>query len=133
MVDVLGRLGAERARQRRMERGVVEMVGAADHVRDPEVDVVHDGGELVRRPAVGAQKRRSPLLAEPHRAVVLALGLAGLEHPRRDLGVALGPLALVHRPLVPGDPEPGRGRRGSPPPRSASVRASSVSSIRRMK
>ena len=74
------------------------MVRAADHVRDPEVDLVHRGRELVGRRAVRAKQRHAP---EPHSALgVLAPDRA------RGLAVSVGALALAHGPFVPADAEP---------------------------
>ena len=69
------------------------VIRAADHVRDPEVDVVDDAREMKRRRAV----------APPERHALEEL----LETGRLRRGqVALGALALPHRALVPGDAEP---------------------------
>ena len=97
-MDVLRRLAAERADERRLQLRVRAMVGAADDVRDLEVEVVDCRGELVGRRAVGAQERR---LAEAKRA----LGV-GLADQVRRLAVAHVALALAQRPFVPADAEP---------------------------
>ena len=97
-MDVLGRLGAEGAGELDLEVGAREEVLAADDVRDPEVEVVDDGGELIGRPSVGAHERG---VAEAQGA----LGVGGADTPRR-LQVPVRALALPHRALVPGDPEP---------------------------
>src|SRR3954452_9195548 len=55
----LRRLRAERLEQPAVDRLVRAVVEAAHDVRDAEVDVVDDGGELVRRAAVLAQQRGS--------------------------------------------------------------------------
>ena len=89
----LRRLRAERAMQRGVQLLVRPVVGAADHVRDPEVDVVDDAREMERRRAVVA----------PERDALEALRQPGLARRRE---VALGALALPHRPVVPLDPEP---------------------------
>jgi hypothetical protein len=70
------------------------MIGPADHMRDPEVDVVDDACEVERRRSVVAPQHHAPLepLRQPRRA--------------RRLDVPLGALALPHRALVPVDPEP---------------------------
>ena len=115
-MDVLGRLGAERARELRVQRLVRPVVVPADHVRDPEVDVVHDRGELVGGAAV--------LPHERHRRRAGRAELLG------RLPVALSALGLAHRPVVPLDPEPRRSSTiASSPP--GTFRAGSVSSIRK--
>ena len=98
VVDELGRLGSERADQLRLELGVRAMVGAADHVRDREVDVVDCARELIRGRAVGAQQRRA---AEANRA--LRVGPADFVG---RLAMADEARALVHRPFVPAQAEP---------------------------
>ena len=50
------RLGAERAEDVDLARRVVDVVVAADHVRDAHVEVVDDDAEVVGRHAVGAQR-----------------------------------------------------------------------------
>ena len=98
------------------------VVGAADHVRDLEVEVVDGGRELVRRRAVGAQERR---LAEAQRA--LGVGLAD----------QVRGLAVAHVRARSAAPAP-RPRRRPSHSRSATIasappstlRAASVSSIR---
>ena len=121
VVDVLGRLAAERADQLRLELGVRAMVGAANDVRDLEVEVVDRARELVRRRAVRAQQRRLP---EAQRA----LGVRLADRVRR-LAMAHEPLALAQRPLVPADAEPVEvATIASAPP--STLRAASVSSIR---
>ena len=72
-MDHLGQLTAERARDPPLELLVRTMVGAADHVRDPEVEVVGDGRELVRRRPVRTEQRHA---AEAERAVRVPLGPA---------------------------------------------------------
>ena len=113
VVDHLGQLAAERARDPLLHLLVRPVVGAADDVGDAEVEVVDDGRELIGGGAVRARQRRP---GEPDRPVRVA-DRAGFERERRCLGVTLGPLALPDRPLVPADPEPARDRRGSPPRR----------------
>ena len=98
MVDVLRRLAAERADQLRLQLGVRAMVGAADDVRDLEVEIVDGAGKLVGRRAVGAQQRGLP---EPERAFCIRLA----DRVRR-LAMAHIPLALAHRSLVPVEAEP---------------------------
>ena len=92
MVDVLRRRRAERLGQLAVELLVRPVVVAADDVRDPELDVVDDAREVVRRGAVLAQERdlAEALTAEP-------LG-------RRAIEVLA--LALADRALVPVDAEP---------------------------
>ena len=55
-----GALAAERRDQRSLHLRVRAMVGAADHVRDLEVEIVDRGRELIGRRAVRAQERRLP-------------------------------------------------------------------------
>ena len=52
-----GGVGAERACEPAVQRLVRPVVVAADDVRDPEVDVVDDGRELVRGGAVLPEQR----------------------------------------------------------------------------
>ena len=56
-MDVLRRLGTERPGDRFVESRARQEVLAADDVRDPEVEVVDDRREVVRRTAVGANER----------------------------------------------------------------------------
>ena len=61
VVDHLWQLAADRLRDAPLQPLVGSMVGAADDVRDPEVEVVGDGCELVRRafrPLAAASRRR---------------------------------------------------------------------------
>src|SRR5207247_3026083 len=90
-VDVLRRGRAERLGQRAMQRLVRPVVGAADDVRDAEVDVVDDARELVRRAAVRAEQLDA---------------LEPLREAGRGLPVALAALALADSALVPVGPEP---------------------------
>ena len=91
VVDELGRLRAERLEQPAVERLVRPVVVAAEHVSDPEVDVIYDAGQVVgRRPVLAQQRDAVEALAEP---------LCRLDVPRAAL-------ALTHRPLVPREPEP---------------------------
>ena len=64
----------------------------------PEVGVVHDRREVVRRAAVGTDERDAPEAEGP---LVVALS-----DGERGLAVAVGPLALTDRPFVPAEPEP---------------------------
>ena len=97
-MDVLRRLGPERADQLALYQRVGTMVGAADHVRDPEVDLVHRGRELVGRRPVRAEQRHAPV---SHRA----LGVLASDRPG-GLAMAVGALALADWTLVPHDAEP---------------------------
>ena len=78
----------------------------ADDVRDLELEIVDDGGELVGRASVGAQKRGAGA-RKPQRAVVVALGAAALERACGCRRVDLTALALSNRPFVELDVEPG--------------------------
>ena len=69
------------------------VIRAANHIGDAEVDVVDDAREMKRRRAVAPPERHA--LED-----LLEAGSVG----RRE--VALGPLALPDRAVVPGDPEP---------------------------
>ena len=106
VMDDLRQLAAERARDALLDLHVRAVVVPADDVRDPELEIVDDGGELIRRAPVGANERRAGA-REPHGAVVVALGAAGLERARGGRGVRLTTLALSHRPFVELDLEPG--------------------------
>ena len=81
------------------------VVRAADDVRDPELDVVDDGCELVRGGPVGAKQRR-PADSEPDRAVRVALGGARGKCILHRLDVEVMTLALPDRPLLVPYPEP---------------------------
>ena len=123
VVDVLGRLGPERAGDRLLELRARQEVLAADDVRDAEVEVVDDRGELVRRPPVGADER----------GALEAQGALGVRRP--DLAARPPGAARPARSAAPA-PRPSRSRatrgRGGSPPRSRAPRAAtSVSSIRR--
>ena len=91
VVDELRRRRAERLEEPPVHRLVRTVVVAADDVRDAEIDVVDDRRELVRRRAVLAQERDA---------------LEPVAERRADLAMAVGALALAHRPLVPRDAEP---------------------------
>jgi hypothetical protein len=71
VVDHFREVGSERARDALLDLEVGSVVRAANDVRDPELEVVDDRGELVRRRAVGPQKR-CPAHGQPDRAVVVA-------------------------------------------------------------
>ena len=106
VVDHLGQLTAHRARDPLLELEVRAVIRPADDVRDPEVEVVDDGRELVRRGPVGPQEGRAvPCEAD---GAVVALGAARGQRPLSGLGVERSSLALAHRALVPLDPEPGQ-------------------------
>src|SRR6478672_4457977 len=91
VVDELRRVGAERLDQPSVQGLVGTVVEAAHDVRDAEVDVVDDAGEVVRRAAVLAQQRDA----------VEAVAERGAR-----LTVSLRALALAHGAGVPFDPEP---------------------------
>ena len=113
-MEDLGRGHAERGEQSEVEVGVGAVVGAANDVRDAQVDVVGDGGEVVGGGAVGAQQCRpvrgggtGEARRRPHAAVALAGGGA-CGHEALGRGpVDLSPRRLAHRPLVDADAEPG--------------------------
>ena len=105
-VHVLRRLPAERLGQLAVQGLVRTVVRPADDVRDLELDVVHDGREVVRRRAVRSKQRR---LAE------------AIAHPgaRRQLGIDPGARSAAPAPR-PRRCRATRGRGGSPalhPPR----------------
>jgi hypothetical protein len=126
-VRVDRRLGADRADQVDLLRGVRDVVVAADHVRDLVPDVLHRRGEVVRRAAVGADEHeilelvvrevdavaddvvpaRRPLVrhAKPDRAFVL-VGLAFGDEPLRDLPAVVHPVELERVVAVPVQPQP---------------------------
>src|SRR5204863_5557580 len=91
VVHELGRRCTERLEQAPMEILVGAMVVAAHYMRDPEIDVVDYGSEVIRRRAVLAQQRQT---------------LEAIAERSPHLTVALRTLALAHGPLVPGDPQP---------------------------
>jgi len=90
-VDVLGRLRPEGLVQPPVEFLVRPVVVAAHDVRDPEVAVVDDRGEVVGGRAV--------VTPEHHSFEALRQRRAGLAVPRRAF-------ARPNRPLVPFEPEP---------------------------
>src|SRR5947208_7513818 len=92
VVDEFGRRRAERFGEPPVELLVRPVVVAANDVRDPEIDVVHDAGEVVGGAAVLAHKR------DPVETVA--------ELPA-GLRITSGALALADRAFVPHDPEPG--------------------------
>jgi hypothetical protein len=92
VVDVFGRRRPERLVQLPVELLVRAVIVAAVDVRDAEVRVVHDAGEVVRGRAVVPQQRRP--------AEAVAAQLLG------RLAVPFLPFALAHGPLVPADTEP---------------------------
>ena len=91
VVDELGRRRAERLEEPAVQLLVRPVVEAADDVRDAEVRVVDDAREVVGRGAVLAQQRDS---------------VEALAQLRAGLAVALLPLALADRAVLPGEPEP---------------------------
>jgi hypothetical protein len=91
VVDELRRRRAEHLEQPAMQLLVGAVVVAAHDVGDPEVDVVHDAGEVVGGRPVLAHERHP---VEAHAQL-----------PAR-FDVPLPPFALAHRPLVPLDSEP---------------------------
>ena len=102
VVDHLGQLAAERPGDALLHLLVRPVVGAANDVRDPEVEVVDDGCELVRRGAVGPRERGA---GEPDRPVRVA-HRSCVERERSGLGMTGRAGALPDRPLLPRDPEP---------------------------
>ncbi len=128
-VDELGLLPAERPVQERLAGGVREVLLAPDDVGDAHLEVVDDGGEVVRRGAVGLDEHEVPDLAEGDLApqcvpegpaplrrpeverppARLVLGLVGQSHLREARGgllVERAALALAVRALVEGEAEP---------------------------
>ena len=98
MVDVLRRLEAERARELLLELGVRAVVGASNHVRDPEVVVVDHARKVIGRAAVRPEERRAPE----------AEGTVRIQLPRdgRGLAVPVRAFALANRAVVPCDSDP---------------------------
>ncbi len=91
VVHVLRRLRAQSLGQLAMQRLVGAVVVAADDVRDPELDVVHDARQVVgRRPVLSKERDATEALAA---------------EPLRRGAVRILPLALTNRALV---PTPGR-------------------------
>ena len=90
-MDELRRCRAERLEQPPVQVLVRPVVVAANDVGDPEVDVVHHARKVIGRRAVLADERDS---------------VEAVAERRRGLEVALAPLALAHRALVPGNAEP---------------------------
>ena len=80
------------------------VIGAPDHVRDPELQVVDDRRELVGGGPVRAHQRRP---VEPGRAVRIAHRSAG-QRALRSNGIEVAALALSKRPLVPQQLQPGQ-------------------------
>ena len=115
-MDDHGQVRAQRSGDPGLDRKVRPVVVPADHVRDTELEVVDHRRELVGRGAVRAQQCRSGR-AQPHGAVLVALGAAGRQRPLGCLRVERTPLALPQRPLVERDLEPREVVRGSPPRR----------------
>src|SRR3954447_3617914 len=92
VVDEFGRRRAERFGEPPAELLVRPVVVAANDVRDPEIDVVHDAGEVVGGAPVLAHKR------DPVETVA--------ELPA-GFRITSGALALADRAFVPHHPEPG--------------------------
>ena len=86
-----GRRRAERLEESAVKLFIRPVVEAADDVRNAEVRVVDDAGEVIRRTAVLAQQRDS---------------VETLAQLRAGLAVTLLSLALANRALLPGEPEP---------------------------
>src|SRR5947208_13990093 len=86
-MDVFGRLGPEGLGEGAVQSLVRPVVVAADDVRDLELDVVDDAGELIRGRSVFAQQRRA---AE-----------AVASEAIRCLAVDVLAFALADRPFVP--------------------------------
>jgi hypothetical protein len=55
-VRVYGQRCAERAQNVDLSRRVVDVVVAANNMRDPHIEVVDDDAEIIRRRAVGARE-----------------------------------------------------------------------------
>src|SRR6185312_756364 len=91
VVDEFGRRCAERYEEPAVQLFVRPMVEAADDVGDAEVRIVDNAREVVRRGAVLAEQRDS----------VEALAQLGA-----GLAVALLPLALADRAVLPGEAQP---------------------------
>ena len=106
VVDHLRRLRAERAVQRRVQLLVRPVVGAADHVRDPEVGVVDDAREVERRRA-----RRRARASRPRSAAAARPRAPPRGGARRASSAAPGPRPSRRRASA--------GRRARPPRRPA--------------
>ena len=91
VVDVFGRRRAERLGDPAMQLLVGAVVVAPDHMRDPEVDVVHDAGEVVGGGAVLADERHA---------------FEAIAELASRFGIAVGPRALPDGSLLPADPKP---------------------------
>src|SRR6267142_2112628 len=63
----LRQLRAERSKDIHLARSIVDVIVAADHVRDAHVEVVHHHAEVVGRNAVGAQQHEIVQLRVRHR------------------------------------------------------------------
>ncbi len=59
MVDHLGELSTDGARDPSVNVEVRTVIGAPDDVGDREIEIVHHGRELVRRASIGSQERGS--------------------------------------------------------------------------
>ena len=105
MVDVLGRVRAEREGDRPVQRGVRQVILPANDMRDLEVEIVDDGRQVVRDPPVGAYESRPPLFAKAQRARVV-VGGSRLEQTLGSRLVEPIALALPYGALFPADSEP---------------------------
>ena len=128
VVDHVRQLAAERASRSAAGRRGSAGGRAADDVRDAEVEVVDDGGELVRRRAVRAQERRA-VAAEPTEPSSSRSAAPDVERPLRGRGVD-APRSLCRTgPSSKPTPSQARSSRiASSPP--STFRVGSVSSIR---
>ena len=90
-MDELGRRCPEREEETAVQVLVRPMVEATDDVGDPEIGVVDDAREVVRRGTVLSEQR------DPVEAVA-ELGAR--------LAIPILPLALPDRPVLPGEAEP---------------------------
>ena len=93
---------AERVRHPTLNLLVRPVVGAAEDVGDTQLEVVGDGGQLIRRASILAGKRDA---AEADRPVVVVHGPV-LQRPPDRVGVQSRPFALSQRPFIPCDAEP---------------------------
>ena len=124
-MDVLRRLGAERADERRLQLGVRAMVGAADDVRDLEVEVV----DRATRADTSACRRRRSSVVWPKRSAPSASG-----SPIRCAASRWRTKRSLWRSGPSSQPTPSHSRSAtiaSAPP--STLRAGSVSSIRSRK
>ena len=130
VVDHLRELAADRAGDALVQLEIGAVIGASYDVRDPELEVVHDRGELIRRRAVRAQKRRSAARVAPRPR----LAAAAPESSARPAASAYRLPRSLCRTGPSSKPTRSQERSSiiaSSPP--VTVRAGSVSSMRRMK